>query len=119
MSPACRKQLPTRLRGLERASFPADPVSPSPSQVVQVGPQGKWQVDSQRPREGREARRTFPGWGRKGEKFPAKQIPVGRELAVAWLTDPGGRADLTSTSTPPSPGHLQLLPFGFSILRLQ
>lgn len=34
MSLACRKRLPTRLRGLERASFPADPVSPSPSQVV-------------------------------------------------------------------------------------
>ena len=44
---------------------------------------------------------------------------MGRELAVAWLTDPGGRADLTSTSTPPSPGRLQLLPFGSSILQLQ
>lgn len=81
---------------------------------------GKWQVDSQGPGEGREARRTFPGWGRKGERFPAKQILVGRELATAWLTDPGrGRADFTSTSTLPSLGCLQLLPFGFSILRLQ
>lgn len=97
---------------LECGSFPVDPVSPSPLQVVQVSPQG--------PGEGREARRTLPGWGRRGENFPVKQIPMGRELAVAWLTDPGGvRADLTSTSLPPSLGCTRLLPFGFSILRLQ
>lgn len=89
---------------LECGSFPVDPVSPSPLQVMQVSPQG--------PGEGREARRTFPGWGRRGENFPVKQIPMGRELAVAWLTDPGGRADLTSTSLPPSLGRMRLLPSG-------
>lgn len=43
---------------------------------------------------------------------------MGRELVTAWLTDPG-RADFTRMSTPPSLGGLQLLPFGFFILRLQ
>ena len=75
-------------------------------------------MDSRDPGEGREAGRTFPSWRRKGEKFPAKQILVGRELVTAWLTDPG-RADFTRMSTPPSLGGLQLLPFGFFILRLQ
>lgn len=89
MSPACRKQLPTRLCGLEHASFPADPVSPSPSQVVQVSPQGKWQVDSQGPR-GQGGQEDISWLGEKRREISSKADSGGQGAGRGLADRPGG-----------------------------